>query len=134
MSLNEINPDEIEGMNEIVEWFGYWPSFHDAEVISIELHRTGSSSIEVHTYETNGELDATGHYANFKELAVRFLIEGISVLDLHNFNHQNVVFGIDIRKAESGYELTLDECFGVVGRIVADKIKITSKPGHMQTR
>jgi len=29
----------IEGAKNLRDWFGYWPSFHDAEVILLHLHR-----------------------------------------------------------------------------------------------
>lgn len=35
--------DEVPVSSELIRWFGYWPSFHDAEVLEIELRRTGHS-------------------------------------------------------------------------------------------
>ena len=32
-------PAGIAGAAELVEWFGRWPSFHDAEIVSLELNR-----------------------------------------------------------------------------------------------
>ena len=40
---------EIHGAAELHDWFGYWPNFHDAEIINLHLNRTGSSSLRVHT-------------------------------------------------------------------------------------
>jgi hypothetical protein len=31
----------------VVKRFGYWPAFHDAEVTSITLDRTGASRVEI---------------------------------------------------------------------------------------
>lgn len=30
---------EIDGVGALFDWFGYWPDFHDAEIISLELNR-----------------------------------------------------------------------------------------------
>jgi len=35
---------DVPGAAEIVNWFGYWPTFHDAEIVSIELKRAGHQS------------------------------------------------------------------------------------------
>jgi hypothetical protein len=31
--------DEVPGTAEFIKWFGYWPSFHDAEVLDLKLCR-----------------------------------------------------------------------------------------------
>ena len=33
----------LVGSEEVIAWFGGWPSFHDSEVVSLELHREGWS-------------------------------------------------------------------------------------------
>jgi hypothetical protein len=47
------------------EWFGHWPSLHDAEVISLHLNRRGSSALALHTWEMTKDVDdkafATGY-------------------------------------------------------------------------
>jgi len=58
-------PKELEGMagaRELYSWFGYWPSFHDAEVVSLQMNRAGTSSIAVHTWHTTNEVDSKGYY------------------------------------------------------------------------
>jgi len=32
---------DVEGAERLVELFGHWPAFHDAEVISLVLDRSG---------------------------------------------------------------------------------------------
>ena len=34
-----IDLQEISGAAELRDWFGYWPMFHDAEIISLHLNR-----------------------------------------------------------------------------------------------
>ena len=36
---------QVPGASALVQLFGYWPSFHDAEVISVKLHRNSQSLI-----------------------------------------------------------------------------------------
>ena len=35
----------IEGAKNLRDWFGYWPSFHDAEVILLHLNRSDASTL-----------------------------------------------------------------------------------------
>ena len=44
---------EIRNSKIVIEHFGYWPTFHDSEIISIKFERTWdkeSSSIHVRVY------------------------------------------------------------------------------------
>ena len=46
---------EVEGANALFDWFGYWPDFHDAEILSVTLDRSGSCSVSIHASETTDE-------------------------------------------------------------------------------
>jgi hypothetical protein len=122
-------PADVPGVTEIVRWFGYWPTFHDAEIVSIELIRSGTSTLKVHTFTTSKELDARGCFITNKHVIVSFLLDDIRALQLDGFNHQNVIFDLVLKKHSEGYELVLGGCYGVEGRIVANEIRITFEAG-----
>ena len=69
----------IEGAQALLNWFGYWPTFHDAEVLSIVLKRSGKSQVKVHVFGGTSELDRTGAPA-VKHAVATFEFEGF-VLD-----------------------------------------------------
>jgi len=119
----------ILGATELHDWFGYWPAFHDAEIVSLHLNRSGSSSMRVHTWEMSKEIDQNGCYVLAKHLVVEFILENISGLNLNGFSHQNVVFGIDVEKTESGFRLTIQGCYGMEGSIDAEKLSLRLAPG-----
>ena len=119
----------IQGATELHNWFGYWPDFHDAEIISLHLNRRGNSSMCVHTWEMTSEVDQNGYFVQRKHLVVEFILENISGLNLDDFNHQNVVFNIGIEKTEPGFRLTLGGCYGLEGNIEAEKILLRLVPG-----
>jgi hypothetical protein len=52
--------DEVPGSSELIKWFGYWPSFHDAEVLELGLHRTGRSIVRIHAFEMTGNVNSQG--------------------------------------------------------------------------
>jgi len=124
----------IAGAKRLIDWFGYWPSFHDAEIIEIHLTREGRSWLKIHTWHTSDEVDSQNHFATDKDVVVRIELQDIQELELSDFSHQNVIFGLDIRPVENGIELTLEPCFGLSGRLVASKIGLEILPGDPKVR
>jgi hypothetical protein len=119
----------IEGVKNLRDWFGYWPSFHDAEVSLLHLNRSDASTLAVHTWEMTKEVDEKGFYVLAKHVVVEFVMKEVVGLSLNGFNHQNVVFGLAIERVDSGYRLTLEDCYGVAGTIDASDISIRLIPG-----
>jgi hypothetical protein len=120
---------QIPGAAELHDWFGYWPDFHDAEIISLHLNRKGSSSLLVHTWEMTKEVDEKGYYVLAKHVVVEFILETVSGLSLNGFSHQNVIFGLEVGKTDSGFRLTLDDCYGLAGSIEAERMSLRITPG-----
>jgi hypothetical protein len=121
--------DEVPGSSELISWFGYWPSFHDAEVLELQLHRTGHSRVRIHTFETTNEVNSQGFFICTKHVIVGFVLEGLRNLHLDYFNGQNVISGLDLKQTPEGYELALEGFHGVEGMLTADRIRIEIEPG-----
>jgi hypothetical protein len=119
----------IPGASDFVAWFGYWPSFHDAEVTSIELVRSGASRVTVHVFEATDEVNAKGQYVCRRHAVVSFFVNGIRELTLTAFNQQNVLSGLQLDSVEQGYRLTLEGCYGVDGLITAESVRIEFAAG-----
>jgi hypothetical protein len=124
-----IEISRVQGASELEEWFGYWPSFHDAEVIGLHLNREGSSSLRVHTWGMTKEIDDKGYYVLTKHIVVEFIFDAVCGLSLNGFNHQNVIFGLAIDKTNFGFRVTLDDCYGLAGSIEAENISLRLTPG-----
>ena len=133
----------VSGGLELVHWFGQVPTFHDAEVISLDLCRIGQSTLRVHGWAWNGKMGDDG-FAMHKHAIVTFTLEGIMDLQLDGFSVQNVLFGLVLRHARTrperqGYlslsplpediEIELKPCYGLSGLIRARSVVITFKPG-----
>jgi hypothetical protein len=121
---------DIPGAAELHDWFGYWPTFHDAEIISLHLNREGSSSLRVHTWETTKEVVEKGYYVLAKHVVVEIILETVSDLSLDDFSQQNVISGLNIEKRDSGFRLLLGACYGLAGRIEAERLSIRITPGQ----
>jgi len=98
---------KIENDNLLTERFGYWPSFHDAEVVRVRFEREGPDSplmeCEIHVFEPTSEIDASGRYVlrNHTLVTLRFCKIGLE--EFKWWNHQNVLSGLYIGpRKESG--------------------------------
>ena len=119
----------IPGASDLIGWFGYWPSFHDAEVTSIELTRSAASRVVVHAFEMTDQVNTRGHYVCHKHVIVSFLFDRLREVELTGFNQQNVLTNLELAKVEQGYKLTLIGCYGVDGSVTAESVRIALAPG-----
>lgn len=110
----------------IMNAFGYWPSFHDAEVKWIRLDRSDADTLSgpilemlVHCFEMTKRITPDGFYELVKHHLVRFRFSEISDLKLEDFNIQDAIFGLRIEDmTEQGWEgprlnVAVDPAFGV---------------------
>lgn len=117
--------DEILGAERLTAVFGYWPTFHDAEVVWMRLDRGGTDlgpgptlDALIHAFEMTKEVDAAGYYVLRNHVLVHLRFAGVSNLRLDGFNQQNAIFGLTISMAETGevgekYQVGFDPSFGV---------------------
>ena len=131
-----LDAPDIPGAASVKAWFGYWPAFHDAEVLSICLDRSIGCRVAVHAFTTTRDTDASGHFVLDKHAIVTFVLEGfpqdslgIVNTNLAGFNHQNVLSGLTVNKNGEWYELVLDGIYGVDGVISATQIWVEIAPG-----
>src|SRR5580765_4442884 len=128
-----VNPQtslaNLPGAQVLIDWFGVWPSFHDAEVISIELNRESASKLRIHYFSTSNRTNERGYYITEKHAIVSFIMEDIAQLQLTDFNQQNVLSSISVTPIETKYEIILGDCYGVSGRILASKLCFELEPG-----
>jgi immunity protein 50 of polymorphic toxin system len=134
-----IRTPDIPGSDDVVRWFGYWPKFHDAEVVSITLNRSAGSTVEIYAFERASEVDTGGHYILSKHAVITFILEGFLMNDegitntrIDFFNHQNVLSSVSIEKISGGYILVLDGIFGVDGSISCKMLSVKVSPGVLK--
>jgi len=119
---------DFPGAADVVRWFGYWPTFHDAEVLSIRFDRESGCKVAIYTFESGPDTDAAGFYVRRKDAVVTFSMEGFAPDNqnrVESFNGGNVLFGARVHHRPDGYELELDGCFGVEGSIVCERMSVT---------
>jgi immunity protein 50 of polymorphic toxin system len=102
--MNETSPGDILNADLVTNIFGNWPSFHDAEILSIRMDRTTgqpSLEIEIHVFQMTGSIDEAGYYVLRDHTLATIRFDDIDGLEISDFNHQNVIDDIDIVRGDS---------------------------------
>lgn len=106
----------VQSADRLTQIFGYWPTFHDAEVIRIVLDRGGTGGptleAEIHVFEMTSEIAPSGFYVLKKHTFVTLLFRGVALHELKWFNHQNVLFDLSLSSLDptqhDGYRIDVE--------------------------
>jgi Immunity protein 50 len=121
--------ESIAGAQELYDWFGYWPHFHDAEIVKFRLDLSAPCSLLVHTWEMTKRADAQGYYELTKHVVVDFTLEGVSALDLQDPLDHSILFDLGVEKTETGFRLSMSASYGLSGTIRTQNLSLIIKPG-----
>jgi hypothetical protein len=127
---------EIEGVELLTDIFGRFPSFHDAEVISLKLDRGDRESLAtmeltIHVFEMTSDI-VENRYVLKNHTLVNFQFHEVVELELEGFNHQNVLQDlsiVDIRHRQLErikFEVTIPGNFGLQGKFMCRSIRVLS--------
>jgi len=94
------NMIEIENIHLLIDRFGRWPSFHDAEVVRARFEREGEDApfleSDIYVFEMTQDVDAKGRYVLKNHTLVTFRFCDIELEYFNSWNTQNVLFALDI--------------------------------------
>ena len=102
----------LEHSEKLTSIFGHWPSFHDAEVIELNLWRGDVDpdrqryvfpvlTLKLHFFELTKETDARGHLVTRNHTLATFRFHNLEEdVRLHGFNHLNQLFDLTITRQE----------------------------------
>jgi hypothetical protein len=135
----------IPGGQDLLDWFGGPPSFHDAEILSLLLDRSGPSMLKLHGWIMTDRVDDKGYFVLDRYAVVTFLLEEIADLRLEGFTAQNVIRGLRLRRVPlpstardlaslhrvgEVIELKLEDCYGLSGSIWTRSVSVRVEPGR----
>ncbi|HEX8176512.1 MAG TPA: Imm50 family immunity protein [Pyrinomonadaceae bacterium] len=111
---NEIEPTSVVSDHEqLTAIFGKWPSFHDAEVLSIRLERQGHDFYEspvlyasIHVFAARRSEKSPKGIEFYNHTIVSFCFNLVRGLQLAEFNHQNAIFDLIFEKPPDAPEMT----------------------------
>ena len=139
MSETPINKivSRIVGAEKLMKVFGYWPSFHDAEVISFKLERSNDEesplptiTLVLEAWELTSEVNAQGFLVCNKHTHVTMKFTAADEIDLAGFNHQNAIFGLrlelkpDEAQMDEVFIVILEPAFGLGGQFECRGIEV----------
>jgi len=121
--------ERLDGARELHDWFGYWPGFHDAEVLEFHLNAGAPSSMVVHTWEMTKQVNTQGYCGLIKHVVVEFLLEGIVSVDIVDFRDHSILLDLSEDKIENGFRMSFSAAYGLSGTIEAHVLSLRIKPG-----
>ena len=98
------DPSEvIKNSKRITDIFGYWPTFHDAEIHSFCLSVAGGQpwltdsdspvlDLHVYVFEMTKEVSAEGYFVLAKHTLPHLRFRNVEGLSVSQFSHQNCIF------------------------------------------
>jgi hypothetical protein len=126
--------DEIENSRMLTELFGYWPSFHDAEVRSLRMDsRDGGGPVleaTLYVFQMTPEVDSRGYYILRHESLVTIRFANIAGLELAGFNSQNVLMSLHLALADSQHddsrrwEVSFVDSYGLSAKFACGSIAV----------
>lgn len=127
----------ISGAEQVLETFGCWPDFHDAELISFIASRALSSAdsetvarlgVHVRRYTAVGNETADYRQALEKSALVHFVCIGASDFEFSGFNHQNVIDSISVSSVEGepSLRVEIDAVWGFGGSLRCTGVLVES--------
>ncbi|HJZ92981.1 MAG TPA: Imm50 family immunity protein [Gemmataceae bacterium] len=131
--------ERIAGSEKLLSIFGYWPSFHDAEVLWMRLdrhpHGEGNGptlEVLVHAFEMTSEINPEGYYVLRHQVLVHMQFREIVELTLDGFNIQNVLWGIEVSALPESlqnhrhFDVRFDSSYGVQAAFQCKAVEIVA--------
>ena len=123
---------KIENKFLLENIYGSWPSFHDAEILSIKMYRDEESGknctlvASFYLYETKSINEGTAQFeiicTNENIATIEF--QGIENIKLEGFNHQNVIDELQLKQKDKSIFVEFESIFGVQCSFFCSKITV----------
>ena len=123
-------PTYILNHKAVVDFYGHWPSFHDAKVSDYVAPTQGSQSLvlTVHTWQMTDKVDAKGYFVLEKHALVSFSFDSIFDIEMAAFDADNILFAIEFFPSIdcSSFRIVLDSVMDKSGSFSARRGEVTS--------
>ena len=121
---------EVPGAVELSNWFGGFPSFHDAQM-ALQINHDGTGWLRVYRGCMTREVDAAGHFVSDKHFAATFELGSIESVSITDFLPGLAILGqLHIRKIDAAFEVDFsDTSYGLSGTLICKNIRLTFEPG-----
>ena len=131
----------IVGREKITNIFGYWPSFHDAEVLEFHLWRGNVDpdvkayifpvlTVKIHLWELTNNVDSRGYCILRLHTLATLRFHDVDQISMDGFNHQNAILGllIDVHEREQGvspfFKVVFQSAFGMAASFECNRVEV----------
>jgi hypothetical protein len=117
----------VPGAAELRNWFGSFPSFHDANVASLDIRADGHGAtghLKLKAFRMTDKVDSEGFFVLEKHCLVTLEFGEIVAVNLNEFMQGAIIFSLDIRKAGDEFEVEIESSYGFQGSLRTRKISI----------
>jgi Immunity protein 50 len=117
----------IPGADSLVAFFGEWPSFHDAEIMTLHIDRERRASfLRIRVFTFSDQTDSRGVFIRERDALVVFEFTGIRSVRIEgeDADVQNVISSLIVEQVDDGYRLLVGPCYGMAGEIVVKDLKV----------
>lgn len=123
-------PDYIDNHSAVVDFCGYWPSFHDAKVRAYKrpTAKDPSLSFTLHTWRMRDQVDPKGFFVLKDHSLVSFHFDGLSEVDMDLFQSGNILFGVAFHLLDDSalFRVELDSVMDMSGSFAASAGRVVS--------
>lgn len=119
----------LPGGAAIIDWFGRFPQFHDAELLQIELSSARNSKMLIHAWNMTDAVTAEGFYVTDRHAVVTINLATVSAVSLSEFHQPGIIANLEILELQSEMQISWTSSYGVHGRIVAGQLSFELEPG-----
>ncbi|MBQ0726306.1 MAG: hypothetical protein KBT77_03020 [Thalassolituus oleivorans] len=123
----------MENSIEVESIYGYWPSFHDAEILSIRFTRalssnekTASAVVDLNYWETKAINEGTSafDYVLDKDNVISIEFSGLVASSVSGFNFQNVIDELILTKVAEGIKAEFISIHGAEVNFVCNAVAV----------
>ncbi len=123
------------GFDKLTSFFGYWPDFHDAEVLFLLLDRSGQTRYEgpvaiirIHAFAWSQEPD-TGRTVIIQHCTVEFRFTELEAWHVVDFGFQNAIGGLNFENAgdsSGAVRVTFHPASGLHGGFTCGSVEVAA--------
>jgi hypothetical protein len=135
--MTESISQQISGAGSSIEWFGYWPDFHDGKILELHLNPRGSSRIIIYTWNLTDKIDSNGYLIREKHAVVTFFFDELSEVELsfNDFGQQHEISELSISRCGNELRLTIWESNGGLRSFIQGTIsRVELSPGEIEVK
>lgn len=138
----KLNPKtDVQGARKLIDIFGDWPSFHDAEVIEARLDRRGRDDFEgptlwlrVHLFQGREDTNVASGVSWYNHTIATLRFANVHGLAMEGFNGQNAISDLRMERAGShplasglsAISVSLDPSFGIGCSFVCSSVEVSA--------